>query len=718
MNSILNKFFIVLCLLLAQQAFASAKEQGPLSVTLVWNGTDSLTKKATFDSLKKDLISHIKNMKTLHYVPFDSIKFASENDLLTYYSNHYQPVDLHRSNKNFDVNLILYCTPQFADPFLTLTIRAIDFMTGDDVDHVNLQLSNAASGRKIVRTAFDGLIKNILSQKSVFGFPFAQDDFGIVLLGKETPDSLLQHTIQLLRKASEELAIAKKLRFKFISTNSTGDSCQDFCTIGREVNRLLRASAGLCLNNADTLDTAIFVLPTTDLSQPAINVELPVHPPIHELYCLPVKLDTVDVEEKLAAILGEHISSISTTDSANGNERELLPLLFAKATRAQSIWENNSYAENDDPDDSSLVTAIEECYQRLGNLVADSSVISGWIHLNYADFRFLAGDSDSALTLMQVAEEAFSRAHDTTGLLLTSIEYGKIFNFVQNYGRAQEAFTTAIAMTEQRRDSVSIAQIGYNLGMLAEMQSDNEKALSYYEKSAKLFNTIGDPYKTCQIYGHLARLLRNSNQFDDSRDYAQGYLRMAKELRSEPLTAKAHFQLGLVLLAQDNLKGAIEQFQHAADYMEILGDSSGLARVDNNLGAIYQELSDWGQAQMHFESALKLSRASGDMANTIRSLVNLGDLAADQKKWDEAQTFYDKAEENARTLNSDHELAIVVYAKGLAHLREGRLKTGYGEIKRAIELGGGSVHEDAEKEQAFLKKLETLIGEIQDIQSK
>lgn len=195
----------------------------------------------------------------------------------------------------------------------------------------------------------------------------------------------------------------------------------------------------------------------------------------------------------------------------------------------------------------------------------------------------------------------------------------------------------------------------------------------------------------------------------------EAYLLAAQKMHSEPALARAHFQIGLTYFQDHQLLSALESFNKAMDLFELLGDQSGMARTDINLGQIKQQQGLLDEARSHYLAALHAAESKQDTATVIVCNTNLAELAILTKTWDEVQNRYDQALATARLLQNKNEQAEILYAKGLAHLKEGRLKTGYLELQQALELGGGAVRSDADTEKAFMKKLETLIGDIEGI---
>lgn len=671
---------------------------------------------ASLDSLVRQLQASLSDQKDVRITANDSLE---NMDVQALYGDAYDPLRLFKISGSQPPDLIVVFTDSPQDSGIAVSFRAIDFYTGNELTQSSVVVMSATANddARILQAAFEPFLKTLRGRLTPFGFPFPRDQFGAVVVADASADSALTQIVQSLANAYKQGVPADQafrcriLNIERIAAGSAGN----FCHLGEKISRLLNARL-VTLAGADGSARSPLALPITNLDKPAVNIELPIQPTL-DLFCLQINWDSGDARAVTSALAGCQQFDPQINEANEQSDMDTTVLLFTHLVTAHAKWKED-IEPGSDTQDSVLTASIHSSYHALEKMVPDSSLLKGWIHLNHADFEFLSGECDTALLLLASAESLFVDRNDSLALLFTQLESGKVYNFHQDYEKAQNSFARALVIAQERSDSLSQAQIENNLAMLAEMQGNPDQAFEYYQQSASLFNAIGDPYKTCQIYGHLTRLLRNNNQLDESHTYGQGYLRMAKELRSEPAISRAYFQLGLTLLSQQDLDGAIANFNSAADYMEILGDTVGLARVDINLGAIYAQKSDYENARLRYESALKMSQAVGDKANIITSYINLGDLAVTQKKWDEAQNYYDNAEKTARELDDNRELAVVTYAKGLAHLKEGRLKTGYGELKRAIEIGGGTVHGDVEQEQAFMRKLEKIIGEIQDIHNE
>ncbi len=356
-------------------------------------------------------------------------------------------------------------------------------------------------------------------------------------------------------------------------------------------------------------------------------------------------------------------------------------------------------------------------FEKLITLYPDSGLTNAWIAFNYANFLAMNQEHENALNFYKTAHTGFTINDDSVGIALVMYARGKTFNSLKNRDKARENFQGALYFARGFKDSLSMSKIYYQLAVLAELQQDYLNAANHFNSCLALIKK-DFPYQAMEIYQHLGIIYRELEDFESSKTFIEKYIEKSRELKSEPGQAKGCFQMGITLADMNQLYDAIQYFRSAIDFMEILGDSAAMVQTDHNIGAAYTRLSEYSNAQQHFEAALIVAKAMSDTSFIIKSIINIGELYAEQLKYDQAQEVFQEAWSLAVDSRKSDYRTQVLYSRGLAHLKEGRLKTGYYEVKEAIELSNGLVHGDADTSRAFLTKLEGLIGEIQDIHSQ
>ncbi len=609
----------------------------------------------------------------------------------------------------------------------SINIEAREFPSGILIDRISIVNDGnhpASDLQTALAAPLSSLLQTLRASRTPLGFPFHADEIGVLVAATNLNDDHLWQNLRQVATTSamrDGTASISALRIKIVAIDNILAQNGDPCSQG--LSWCEQANARLCLFwNAATEDSQNhrikIALRPSPVIKPVYEMTAPFRPRLPELCCTEAVLESNSAEalsvllQNLLASQAAHPTFDTPDTLASRQQRTGNEWLTVDPLTLHQRW---LYSLRRGLGDSSQFRSADAAYQKSLSSTTGNPAAKPWLYFNYGSLFRQAEQPQQALTLFAKADSLFSREKDSLGILLCALETAKACSAQKQWDKAKAAYLSALKITQADSDLVSSAGLLNLVGIVAELEGNSQEATHYYEQSAQLNGKVGDPYKTAQIYSHLGELFLHSGQSEKADEYLNGYLRMAKELRSEPALARANFQLGVLLLNQNQLQKALEYFRSAADYMEILSDSAGLARIDNNVGAIYMQLADYENAQRSYESGLRLSRRSGDAENALRCLTSLGDLATQQKQWEGAHMHYDAALQIANDLNNNHEVAVITYAKGLAHLKEGRLKTGYQEIKGAMQINGGPMHEDAEKEQAFLQRLQKIIGEIQEI---
>jgi len=121
-------------------------------------------------------------------------------------------------------------------------------------------------------------------------------------------------------------------------------------------------------------------------------------------------------------------------------------------------------------------------------------------------------------------------------------------------------------------------------GVLAGMQHDHQRAVSFFEESVKVWSELDD---------HAG-------------------------------LATAHLNLGLVAHNLGDLARAELQFRRAQDLYSDVGDNSGLGRAVGSLARLAREAGDLERAVELFEQCLVLLREANDEWGVANALANLG----------------------------------------------------------------------------------------------
>ena len=169
----------------------------------------------------------------------------------------------------------------------------------------------------------------------------------------------------------------------------------------------------------------------------------------------------------------------------------------------------------------------------------------------------------------------------------------------------------------------------------------------------------------------------NVYYYSDKFEMAEEMYRKAIELKPE--FAPPHNNLGIVYQRLSNFKKAIICHGKALDIFKEIGDLSGESKCYGNLGAAYHSLGDFKKAIEFHNKSLKMKKEIGDQAGESKCYGNLGLAYANLGDFKKAPIYHNKALKIAKDI-SDRVWESACY---------GNLGTVYhtlGDFKKAIEF--------------------------------
>lgn len=663
--------------------------------------------------------------KNIAVLPFDSLKDELGTDLSPDIFNTIDPIQLLHANTPSQIDVLLFASIDKKNKRYILKMLAAEFPSGTTIEHISVPLKSVEPGKfkESLGAPFNAVFTSLHQGETTLGFPLQPDEMGLVIVAENFDNDNLKNAIdrfasRLLPGESESDWIHP--RIKLLSFAHVDDPGDDEFKLGQAINeKLYSRFVVFWPDSADSNKDkgAEIVFSKSHVPTPFVKRYAPLNPGYKNLTTFKSGLDSSEIELLSETIfpIGKDAYPHFEQFIADSLDQFQVPLLVNVAMNSHQVWVSDST----NPDrDSTRYTVARMIYENLHRRKMKSTVTKGWIDWNLGAFYRQNAQFDSAAIRLASCDSLFALSHDSLGLALSALEKARLANAQKKWSDAKTAYQSVLDFVTAQHDTFSSANIYSHLAMIAELEDDSDSAENYYQKSAELNDALHNTYGSYRIYGHLGELMRNINQPVKSLEYLKTSLQKADELHNEPVLARALFQLGVTSVALGLNEEAIQHFHDAAGYMEILGDSTGLARIDNKLGTIYLNRKNYEKAQSSYEAALHLATLRADSSNMLQSLFNLGEMASEQKRWSFSQENFNQALKIARGLGNPRLVANVLYSKGLAHLKEGLLRSGYDEVKEAIDMTNGSVHGTPEESRAFLAKIEALMGDMQELNSR
>ncbi len=149
--------------------------------------------------------------------------------------------------------------------------------------------------------------------------------------------------------------------------------------------------------------------------------------------------------------------------------------------------------------------------------------------------------------------------------------------------------------------------------------------------------------------------------------YGQKALALAKKLGWKKGLADAYNSLGANYMFKAEYAGALQYAFEALKYYEELNDKVHMARLNGNIGIVYDQLNDSRKALGYYLKSLKMSLEAGDEPGIIASIqYNIGSAYMTLKEYDLALRYNNEALAFFKqTNNKDGEAEVLIVLSGV-----------------------------------------------------
>lgn len=624
------------------------------------------------DFIYSHFAQRLRDLQRFGYIPIDTIQSRLGTVFLADFAAKIDIEKLLNLWQETDLQAVFFFYLKIINGNFNLYVRAIEFPSDIFISELAIPLSLHPDEVPNILNQLEAFIDLVQWNRQQWGYSFHADEKGILFLTDNLKLPLLVNTLRGTLRAQ---AILSKY-----DQNELRSKVHYFHFAGWPLAQE-RADSLLRQTNAQALfafsqqrDSVLVYFPTKVGRVSILENSLPLWLPFPGFQRFSIAADS-----SYGYALGN-----SLFPQTYGAIRHLL-LRRQQGDATRSLLLKNIQSIQSTHVDLSLDDrrALSELYQALAALYHESDREFGWIKLNHAALLKEMEELEQSLEASQAAFDNFQRATNSYGRLFTLLQSGDTLEKLGRLDRAVETFEHALTFSQAIADEHATANIYFHLGSIKFDDNKLIEAWDFFNSSADNFLRVGDTLKVVQLYTKLGALMRQSNFLIKSQEYLERSVAFAGYLNDDRERADAGYHLAVTLKERGEADKALEYFQSAGDLMEILADSIGLANTEEHIGDILFDRKEWMTAQQHFEYAARFYKYVPDIEGIIRSLIKSADAAVNRTRWLRAQSDYEEALQFATLYDKTDWISIILYKRGLAHVREGKLALGQEELELA-----------------------------------
>lgn len=193
-------------------------------------------------------------------------------------------------------------------------------------------------------------------------------------------------------------------------------------------------------------------------------------------------------------------------------------------------------------------------------------------------------------------------------------------------------------------------------------------------------------FENSMIHYGMGNVFFELSLFDEAKSFYELGLQYARQVDARDFIALISNNLAAVENVRGNHVKAIAFLSQAIPIYTKLGDSTGLARIYNNVGMTYAEAHDWEKANSFYGKSLSHSDVMGLTPLKSITFINRALALTHLNKLDEAREYGYKAKRLLQQLNDDLGLAEFEKLSGMISTRESNWEQATHAFEKALQM--------------------------------
>ncbi len=265
------------------------------------------------------------------------------------------------------------------------------------------------------------------------------------------------------------------------------------------------------------------------------------------------------------------------------------------------------------------------------------------------------GAAGRARVLGEAAEAKFRERRDERNLLRALNIVGAALFELGDLAGADERFSWLLELAAEAGDEEMRARASHNLGAIASLRGEHEKALSLYRLSIPAYQRLGRARGLAQTEHNMAILYRDQGRWEESDRHYQRAIEQARRIQDARLAAMAAAGRAEIAYLRGDLEASAAGALRALEDLVTIGDALGQADALRLLGVLAREMGDRAEARRRLDAALFIARANGNRLLEAEILRERGHLSRDEGRRTQAADDWAAAAQIFRRLGAKGE---------------------------------------------------------------
>ncbi|SHH35614.1 tetratricopeptide repeat protein [Ferrimonas marina] len=249
-----------------------------------------------------------------------------------------------------------------------------------------------------------------------------------------------------------------------------------------------------------------------------------------------------------------------------------------------------------------LALAIEQLHQRPLTPIQQNRLLL----LEGSYVGAMLSEFEHALELFASANLALAAMSEPEALSLhidVLLKSGSLLRYLRRTPEAIEVLGKARKRALLAGDNARLAKVEHHLGRSYRLSQMHGEAVEHYRSAISLSNEIRDPDFPVMLSMELARLLRETGEYEEALDYAHQAAQQAQEINERHLLANALSEVAYVHERREDHSQALHYHLLALTNLERIDTPLGVAAARHDIGRVYLDSAQAEKALEYFNKA-------------------------------------------------------------------------------------------------------------------
>jgi tetratricopeptide (TPR) repeat protein len=239
-----------------------------------------------------------------------------------------------------------------------------------------------------------------------------------------------------------------------------------------------------------------------------------------------------------------------------------------------------------------------------------------------------------------LAKDYFEIAEDWQQFAITSFS---IQDYYQLIGLYPQAFELNQAVLDKSIEEQFISIALFNMGAIFNLFSQDDQALTLYEKSLAINKKIGDRKGEGATLNNISQIFSAKGDYDTALRYLEQSLAIMQQIGDRKGEGVTLNNIGQIHKARGNYDEALRCAEMDLAICQQIGDRKGEGATLNNISQIYDAKSDYDTALRYLEQSLAITQQIGDRLGEGTTFNNIGQIHQLRGDYDTALRYYEQS---------------------------------------------------------------------------